>query len=253
MNESTYHWAIICPCGCCHWLRWPRTSFTRWIPLSTSVERINKKRVRNSEQFREFNKKIKKTKKNLLKNRKYDVSGFVNAFTHFTWAVAALLIVRFSANDANELSKSPVSTLPVGLGCGWFGCGSDWPPVFDKLKPWTFPDWVDVVPADAVEAGFKTSPSASKPFYLIFFYSFFLYAFYCQYFLFCWKIGKIWPVFFRVLCVLCDVMGVYGLVSILKFPICSVHFFGLFCPILIKMCCCSPNRWLFDWISYNLY
>lgn len=131
------------------------------------------------------------------------------SFTYFTWAVAALLIVRFSANDANELSKSPVSTLPVGLGCGWFGCGSDWPPVFDKLKPWTFPDWVDVVPADAVEAGFKTSPSASKPFFLYFSFYF----------------GILCKFSRRVNCVYYVTWFVFRLVSILKCPICSGCFF----------------------------
>lgn len=109
--------------------------------------------------------------KNLVKHNAnmYSNNAIVKKrWAHLTWAVAVLLIVRFSANDANELSKSPVSTLPDALACDWFGCTCGWPPVFDKLKPWTFPDWVAVLPADAaVEAGIKTSPSASKPFIYI--------------------------------------------------------------------------------------
>lgn len=89
--------------------------------------------------------------------------------TYFTWAEAVLLIVKFSASEANDVSKSPVSTFPVGFDCG-FGCDVACPPVFDKLKPRTFPDWVAILPVVAVEAGFNTSPSASKP--LIFCYLF---------------------------------------------------------------------------------
>lgn len=72
---------------------------------------------------------------------------------YLTWADADLFIVKFSANDANELSKSPVSTLPVLAGCCTICC---WPPPAARIFPCCIGPPVD-------EAGFNTSPNASKP------------------------------------------------------------------------------------------
>lgn len=83
-----------------------------------------------------------------------------NRNIYLTCADADLFIVKFSANDANELSKSPVSTLPVLAGCGTI-CGC--PPPVARI----FPCWMGP-PVD--EAGFNTSPNASKPLFFWFFF-----------------------------------------------------------------------------------
>lgn len=78
--------------------------------------------------------------------------------TYFIDDDALLLMVKFSANDASELSKSPVRTLPgccaccaaPGISDGWC-VGCCW------IKP------VDV-PLPADPTGFNTSPNGSKPF-----------------------------------------------------------------------------------------
>lgn len=89
--------------------------------------------------------------------------------SYLTWADALLFIVKFSANEANELSKSPVSTFP---GLTVDGCGAAdalcTPPI---AEPRTFPVWKEPAPDDADEAGpagFNTSPNASKPFVWLF-------------------------------------------------------------------------------------
>lgn len=75
--------------------------------------------------------------------------------TYFTCADALLFIVKFSANDANELSKSPVSTFPVLDGC----CVVCWaPPV-----PIIFPVWIGPAAVAETGPGFNTAPNASKP------------------------------------------------------------------------------------------
>lgn len=67
-------------------------------------------------------------------------------------------MVKFSANDASELSKSPVNTFPGGCWCCvtasvvWYWCG--------PVPIIALPDWFD---DDAAPAGINTSPNASNP------------------------------------------------------------------------------------------
>jgi len=81
-----------------------------------------------------------------------------NHETHFIDDEALLLMVKFSASDASELSRSPVNTLP-GCGCtapGIIGCCVACnEPVVDVV-------FVTAAPDDPT--GFSTSPKGSKPF-----------------------------------------------------------------------------------------
>lgn len=76
--------------------------------------------------------------------------------THFIDDEALLLMVKFSAKDANELSRSPVNTFPVFCGCagtgapGIIGCEAPIKPLGTLVA--------------APPVGFKTSPNGSKPF-----------------------------------------------------------------------------------------
>lgn len=104
-------------------------------------------------------------------------------YTYLTWADALLFIVKFSANEANELSKSPVSTFPelTADGCGAADAFCT-PPI---AEPRTFPDWTEPAPDDADEAGpagFNTSPNASKPFVWLFWI--------CFFFRFCFRVMR---------------------------------------------------------------
>lgn len=139
----TYHWSITCSrCGR-NWLRIPisRLRCVLWrIPLNTSEKHKNPSKFRSK-----FHALL---------------------LTHLTCAEALLLIVKFSARDARELSKSPVNTL---LGCCWIaavpviGCcippTPPVPPTGRAAALWAAPDDVDIPP------GFRTSPKASKPYF----------------------------------------------------------------------------------------
>lgn len=78
--------------------------------------------------------------------------------THFIDDVALLLIVKFSANEASELSKSPVRTLP---GCCWFWVDCAEPGISDG---WCVGCCVKLIDCPLLPAGLKTSPNGSKPF-----------------------------------------------------------------------------------------
>lgn len=144
-TNCAYHRPVSFASGGCHRLRRPSrwTWFRRilgWIPLHSPEKRG----------------------KALVLSRR----GPEQSHTHLTWAEALLLIVRFSASDANELSKSPVSTFPVAAA----GCeAGDAFCALPVAEPRTLPVWVTGTPEldDAPEPlpeGLKTSPNASKPF-----------------------------------------------------------------------------------------
>jgi hypothetical protein len=78
---------------------------------------------------------------------------------YFMDDVALLLIVKFSASDASELSRSPVRTFPdcacCGAAPGIIGC---------CVKPELVVVVVEDCPLLSDDAGFSTSPNGSKPF-----------------------------------------------------------------------------------------
>lgn len=130
----TYHWSVSSTCCGGHWLWCPTGRFCRilWrVPLHSPVTR---------------NEHIKSVSH----------YHFLTLVTYLTCADADLFIVKFSASDANELSRSPVRTFPVPAD--WCDCCCCIPPVPMILD-------VCVGPAAPPETGpgFKTSPSASKP------------------------------------------------------------------------------------------
>jgi hypothetical protein len=81
-------------------------------------------------------------------NLKFKISAI-----YFIDDVALLLMVKFSASDANELSRSPVNTFPA---CGCAAPGIIVCCEVICIKP------VDCPLVDPT--GLKTSPNGSKPF-----------------------------------------------------------------------------------------
>lgn len=133
-KRFTHHWTIVGAGSSHHRLRWPALWFClifRRVPLHASVM----------------------TRQNLISF--YYIVKYKVRLTYFMDEEALLLMVKFSASDASELSKSPVSTLP--------GC-CDWtaPGIICGCVAWNEPADMFAVPADPT--GFSTSPNGSKPF-----------------------------------------------------------------------------------------
>lgn len=137
-NDSCiYHWPVPGTSRRCNGLRIPVSRLgriLRWVPLDTPG-------------------------RDWILNRDRPAI-LVPTPTHFTCAVALLLIVKFSASEARELSRSPVNTFP---GCpppiNDCCCVPPSPPA-EGAALWAAPV-VDGIPRPP--PGMRTSPSASKP------------------------------------------------------------------------------------------
>lgn len=131
MKNISHHRTIVGACCCHHWLGRPALGLRlvlRRIPLHASV--------RNEEFWLRF------------------IFNACKRRTYFIDDDALLLMVKFSAREASELSKSPVRTLP---GC----CGWPAPGIICGCEACIEPVVEFKVPADPT--GFSTSPKGSNP------------------------------------------------------------------------------------------